>query len=45
MESKNQELEVVKFFYSMSEQHSSKESKVKNLRAQMEDRETVCAKA
>jgi len=29
----------------MSEQHSSKESKVKNLRAQMEDKETICAKA
>jgi hypothetical protein len=46
MESKNQELEVVKVFaICMSKQHSSKESKVKNLKAQMEDRETICAKA
>jgi len=45
MESKNQELEVVKVFaICMSKQHSSKESKVKNLKAQMEDRETICAK-
>jgi hypothetical protein len=29
----------------MSKQCSSKESKVKNLRAQMEDKEATCAKA
>jgi hypothetical protein len=43
MESKKQELEVVKVFgVCMFEQCSSRESKVKNLKAQMEDREATC---
>ncbi len=45
MESKKQESEVHKVFaICMSKQCSSKESKVKNLRAQMEDREATCVK-
>lgn len=46
MESKKQELEMVKVsLVYVSEQHSSRKSKVKNLKAQMEDREAACLEA
>ncbi len=46
MESKKRELEVVKIFtICMSKQCSNRESRVKNLRAQMEDKEAACAEA